>query len=214
MAEEMIIELWKEAQKKGAVLPCPRCGNLNMREEIHQNTLSRRKDIYICPHCGTEEALADISNYYDEIEDWYIVKLFGDHSVQYKTFEKPKRFVFDSIIKVIVTAQDIDDIMATALEGGINYWCNSVEVEGEYLGEYASDQISRGGALILYDDEEDKEYKLTLPMLMDGISMAIQKGYTYHGWLQPDGKLDLCNFDAIDADVVVQFAIFREIIYG
>ena len=43
--------------------------------------------------------------------------------------------------------------MATALDGGITYWCNKAEVIGGYLGEYASDQISRGGKLKLYDYE-------------------------------------------------------------
>ena len=47
---------------------------------------------------------------------------------------------------VTINQRDIDDIMSIALEGGITYWCSYVEVVGgEYLGEYASDQISRGG---------------------------------------------------------------------
>ena len=47
--------------------------------------------------------------------------------------------------EVKISQQDIDDIMVCALEGGISYWCCEAEVIGEYLGEYASDQISRGG---------------------------------------------------------------------
>ena len=46
-------------------------------------------------------------------------------------------------LEVVVTQEDIDDIMAGALEGGINYWCGEAEVVGNYLGEYASEQISR-----------------------------------------------------------------------
>ena len=41
--------------------------------------------------------------------------------------------------------------MVTALEGGINYWCRRAKVVGEYLGEAAIDQISRGGSLILQE---------------------------------------------------------------
>ena len=59
--------------------------------------------------------------------------------------------------------------MCTALEGGINYWCCKAEVVGEYLGEYASEQISRGGELKLYDAEEDEVYTLTLDKLLKGI---------------------------------------------
>lgn len=56
-------------------------------------------------------------------------------------------------LKVVVNDEDIDDIMAGALEGGINYWCDEAKVVGNYLGEYASEQISRGGQLKLHDFE-------------------------------------------------------------
>ena len=71
--------------------------------------------------------------------------------------------------EINVTQEDIDDIVATALEGGINYWCREAEVVGDYLGEYASEQISRGGTLKLYDSEEDEVYELTRDKLLDGI---------------------------------------------
>lgn len=29
--------------------------------------------------------------------------------------------------RVIVTEEDVDDIMCSALEGGITYWCDSLE---------------------------------------------------------------------------------------
>ena len=34
---------------------------------------------------------------------------------------------------VNVSEQDIDDILCTAFEGGITYWCDSVRVVGNYL---------------------------------------------------------------------------------
>ena len=49
--------------------------------------------------------------------------------------------VLSCALDVRVSNEDIDDIMVSALEGGINYWCRKAEVKGEYLGEYASDQI-------------------------------------------------------------------------
>lgn len=36
-------------------------------------------------------------------------------------------------LEVNVTQEDIDDIVTTALEGGINYWCRKAEVVGDYL---------------------------------------------------------------------------------
>ena len=113
-----------------------------------------------------------------------------------------------------VTTEDIDDIMCAALEGGINYWCNKAEVVGDYLGEYASEQIARGGKLILHDCEIDEAYELTREMLLNGISLAIEGNY-YEDYDWVDGEvLDTCCIDADVADVIVQLALFDEVIYG
>ena len=113
-----------------------------------------------------------------------------------------------------VTQEDIDDIIATALEGGINYWCHRAEVVGGYLGEYASEQVSRGGVLKLYDSEDDCIYELTLEKLLHGIEIAcIDNWYSEYGWC--DGKhIDTCQIDASVADIIVQLALFNEVIYG
>ena len=36
-------------------------------------------------------------------------------------------------ISVRISTEDIDDIVTTALEGGICYWCRRAEVKGKYL---------------------------------------------------------------------------------
>lgn len=81
---ENIIQNWSKAQKAGAVLPCPRCGE-KMQNDISENALSRRADIYICSPCGTHESLEDMryngklehhSDEYKEhfIKDWWLVR--------------------------------------------------------------------------------------------------------------------------------------------
>ena len=122
---------------------------------------------------------------------------------------------FVNITKTVkVTAEDIDDIMCSAFEGGINYWCRKAEVVGDYLGEYASEQISRGGKVKLYDAEEDEVYELTLDKFLKGIEMAIQHNYyVEYGWC--DGTIiDTCQVDACVADVIIQLALFDDVIYG
>ena len=115
---------------------------------------------------------------------------------------------------VKVTAEDIDDIMCSALEGGINYWCYKAEVVGEYLGEYASEQISRNGTLKLYDSEEDEVYELTLEKFLKGIQLAIQHNYyADYDWCNGN-EIDTCQVDACVADVIVQLALFDDVIYG
>lgn len=114
--------------------------------------------------------------------------------------------------KYIVTSEDIDDIMCAALEGGINYWCRKAEVVGEYLGDYASEQISRGGTLILYDAESSDKWELNIEKLLFGIEKAIEEWYEYE-WFE-DGRLETSQIDAEIADGIVQLALFDEIVFG
>ena len=115
--------------------------------------------------------------------------------------------IFSLFIPKKITQQDIDDIMSTALEGGINYWCCKAEVlESQYYGEYASDQISRGGSLRLYDAESDDTWVLNLYKLMAGIVKAIESGYV--------SSDNLDDWDAADADAVVQCGLFGDLVFG
>lgn len=110
--------------------------------------------------------------------------------------------------------EDVDDIMCSALEGGITYWCNCAEVaEKEYYGEFASEQISRGGSLRLYDFEEGKPHILNLEKFIDGFKKWLSEGYDRYGAVQK-GEIDCCDIDAECADQIVQMALFGDVIYG
>lgn len=115
-----------------------------------------------------------------------------------------------------VTGEDVDDIMAGALDGGISYWCDNVEVLGRYLGEYASEQISRGEKLILHDVESEKDYCLGLQSVLNGIELWAKNSVGNNCLIQKDGKLmiDCCNADEIVCDAIIQYAIFGEVIYS
>ena len=115
--------------------------------------------------------------------------------------------------KYEVTSQDIDDIMATALDS-ISYWCRKAKIVGEYLGEYASDQISRGGSLILYDAESNDCWELNLENLLHGIEKAIEDNwFDDYGWYD-NGVLYTTEIDGEVADVIVQLALFDDIVFG
>lgn len=117
--------------------------------------------------------------------------------------------------KVYLTDEDIDGIMSCALDGGVtSEWCARVEVVGgKYLGEYASDQISRGGKLCLYDRESSATWILTRGKLLTGIELAFMDGYG-EDWFDESGKLDIFNIDANEADTMVQFALFGEVVFS
>lgn len=119
-------------------------------------------------------------------------------------------------IELVVTDQDIDDIMSTALDGAIAYWCMRAEVVGNYLGEYASDQISRGGSLTLYCFGEKKGYELTKEKFLEGVQKIVNEGpgmvFVYR---EADKLLLECGaIDGEAADLIIQYALFGEEVYG
>lgn len=79
-----------------------------------------------------------------------------------------------SEISVRISTEDIDDIVTTALEGGICYWCKRAEVKGKYLGEFASEQISRGGTLVLHDSVDGKKRELNKEKLLNGVKQYLE----------------------------------------
>ena len=121
-----------------------------------------------------------------------------------------KKFTVRPQIEVNLTQQDVDDIMSTALDS-IDYWCRKAKVVGEYLGEYASDQISRGGSLILYDAESSDKWELTLEKFLNGVKLYFEDGCHVH---VEDGCIDACDIDGNDADCIVQFALFEKVVFS
>lgn len=122
----------------------------------------------------------------------------------------------DVDMQIKVTGEDVDDIMAGALEGGITYWCDEAKVVGDYLGEYASEQISRGGKLMLYDYAAEEEHCLDLGKLLNGIKLWAENPIGCNCLEHIDGKLtiDCCNADAEVCDAIVQYALFGDVIHG
>lgn len=75
------------------------------------------------------------------MEEWYAVRLLASSS---EIPRKQNGYELDIVNKLEITDEDIDVILSMALDGGITHWYSKVEVVGEYLGKYTSDQISRG----------------------------------------------------------------------
>lgn len=122
-----------------------------------------------------------------------------------------KKFTVLPKVEINLSQQDIDDIMGSALDSGICYWCRRAEVVGKYLGKYASDQISRGGALILHDAESTQTWELTLEKFLDGVKLYFEQGC--HVQVE-NNAIDTCGIDASDADCIIQFAVFGEVVFG
>lgn len=123
-------------------------------------------------------------------------------------------YVIKPKITIRLTQDDIDDIVCCALEGGCTYWCNRVDVVGgKYLGEWAHEQISRGGKLRFRDCETDQKWVLTLPKLLKGIRMWVEQGHDE--WGVVDGyMIDTCMVDADIADQIIQLSLFNDVVFG
>lgn len=122
-------------------------------------------------------------------------------------------------LNVIVTEEDIDDIMVSALEGGITYWCREAEVIGERLGEgWGHEQIARGGILRLYDAEDGGYYDLNREKFLSGLKKYLEHplydGMILRGIHEDRMELDCGMIDAPAADQIIQYALFGEIMYA
>ena len=115
-------------------------------------------------------------------------------------------------LDVQISNEDIDCIMALALSDGITDWCSQAKVVGGVrLGEYNSDQISRGGALQLYDAEGfERPWVLDRDKFIAGFAKFLGRG----GAPCVEGdRIDVCMLDSDSADVIIQYALFGELVF-
>lgn len=77
---QRLVESMLKIQEGGSAdaFPCPRCGHSSMRHENEENALSRHANVYICPECGTQEALLDMRNEQLPFLSWGMVRGFTE----------------------------------------------------------------------------------------------------------------------------------------
>jgi len=103
---------------------------------------------------------------------------------------------------MIVTRQNIDYIVETALYGGIDYWAAEVTFEPQTLS------LTEGATVTITEDTGDKHLLTTEDMY------RAVKEYCDESYCEPDGTLDAGRIDAADADAIIQLVIFKEQKYG
>ena len=113
-------------------------------------------------------------------------------------------------IKIEIKDEQIDNWLCTAFEGGINYWCDSVEVkDNDYKGtKYASECISKGGVIIV-NDYPPSNIKVNKSSILQALVWLSNNKYT-----KVLDRLINGGYDADDADVLFQVACFGRVIYG
>lgn len=146
--------------------------------------------------------------------------------------KKEQRKTIKVELEVMVMPEDIDDIICTALEGGIGYWAcldNSTEdfknaPEEETTSETTSRLLKEGKTITLIDEEEDERHELTLEKLLAGIKLYLEDKKRPYNILADNlssaeyrkgvYELDCCMVDADVADMIIQYAIFGELVFA
>lgn len=116
------------------------------------------------------------------------------------------------------------DLFTTAMEGGIGYWssCSTYHWEkpggGDDLhGFYAEIDVDEAG-----DDGEDVPRRIDRGVIQRGWNLAITSWADRILWSSGDTPYagesypyhDTWDFDAGDADAIVQLGLFGEVVYG
>jgi len=119
-------------------------------------------------------------------------------------------------------------VFITAIEGGITYWCSvkSYRWAKSGAGEDYTDDIDNFRAVVI-DDQDGTEYVIDAEVIAKGLN-ALANGTATSGGqpLNRDGHLyrlacklngfggNEVDYDAGDADNIVQAGLFNDIVYG
>lgn len=111
----------------------------------------------------------------------------------------------------IIPDKVVEDIWITAIEGGCNYWCESMLTAEDMSTQKA---LMAGLDVDVRAWDDDESYHLNKMRMVDGIVSFCQLrdisplAFTKADWY------DIVDLDADVADLIVQFAVFGEVIYG
>ena len=121
---------------------------------------------------------------------------------------------------VLLTKEDIQDLVTTALCGGIGYWArldNSTDdfenaPKDECIDETVARLLIEGKSVKLIDEEDGDVIDWTLVDLFNGVKRYFASGRGAD--LINRNRIDMCNVDADVADMMVQLGLWNEVIYG
>ena len=108
---------------------------------------------------------------------------------------------------VCITAEDVDLILYEALNaGGISAWSDAVKTVGDKLGKRVCEQVALGGELMIHEIGGEW-HKLSWQNLMSGVEQYLNESCHIH---IEDQRIVGSDLTPIDADIIVQFALFGE----
>lgn len=110
-----------------------------------------------------------------------------------------------------LTEKYIGDVLYTAFSGGSNYWIDSVKtIDNPHDDQYPSECVAKGGTIEVVDNEYYKAHILNAEIFAKGFQkyadFCIKRGreICFNSW----------EVDAEISDIILQFTLFSDIIFG
>ncbi len=119
------------------------------------------------------------------------------------------------IVPIEIKRQDIEDLIVSAIEGGIGYWCREIKKKDseKWAGSYLGLTLTIVEAVDDNNPTDDEEHILDLTQIN---LTQVMEGLTTMAKISPGhfGDFIADNADAITADAFIQATLFGEIRYG
>lgn len=114
-------------------------------------------------------------------------------------------------ITIDVNTHDLWSAVWTSDGSGSAYWCSKIRtIDGKGIDLWTDDLDPNPQDFTIYDHEQDEWHDISLVQLANGYAKALSTGCNHCG----DYPLDLNDPDACFGDIVLQHAVFGEMIYG
>lgn len=122
-------------------------------------------------------------------------------------------------VPVELDDQFFEDLLVTIIEGGSNYWVDHITInhpdgdkpKGVPGSVWAASAINKGGSITVFVQHEGDPFDfppeiVNKKMLVSGVQQWINTSKT------PSEALE--NYDADDADAILQYARFGKLVFG
>lgn len=119
-------------------------------------------------------------------------------------------------------------VFTTAIEGGINYWADVIDYTWSDHTEDCNMIVEFFGAIVDREDGKNTQYGIDVTVIKRGIRRAFNNRNLIGDEYQRDAIAELyygvvmnsqvsrddVDFDATTADIIVQYGLFGELVYG
>ena len=118
---------------------------------------------------------------------------------------------------IVITDELIENLLCTAFEGGSTYWAENISCEDiedmKKVGGYKSEYLTKTKKdnAVMYIHVEDDKHPITKKSIINALQKMDNPKYKYTKALS---RIINEEYDADDADVVLQTACFGQVIYG